>query len=63
MQKKVDAVVSAVELFVTEYGTPIQVRSSSDIHGRFVFIDGKLGYQSDASTGRATLDPRRYITV
>lgn len=49
-QKGVAQLVPAVAMFTKQHGTVIQVRSASTkMHDRFVFIDGKAGYQSGAS--------------
>ena len=39
----------AVELFVKQHGASIEIRSSQNLHDRFVFIDGSECYQSGAS--------------
>ncbi len=46
---KLPMLLSAVDAFVKEHGADIAVRSSDDLHGRYVFIDGQAGYQSSES--------------
>jgi hypothetical protein len=38
-----------VEAFVVQHGSSISVRSSQDMHDRFVIVDGTEAYQSGAS--------------
>ena len=47
--QKMPALVAAAELFSKQSGLNIEVRSSEDIHDRYVFIDGGSCYQSGAS--------------
>ena len=47
--QKMPALVAAVELFGKQHGLNIEVRSSEDMHDRYVFIDGRSCYQSGAS--------------
>jgi hypothetical protein len=47
--KRMPALLPAVELFAKQAGTPIQVRSSTDIHDRYLFIDRAACYLSGAS--------------
>lgn len=48
-RKGVDALLPAVDLARQQYQLSVQVRSSSSLHDRFLFIDGAHGYQSGAS--------------
>ena len=47
--KKIAPLVSAVQVFVAEHKLQVQVRSNSDLHDRFVFVDEARCYQSGAS--------------
>jgi hypothetical protein len=47
--KRIATLLSAVDLFVQQSGTRIEVRSSSDIHERYVFVDRNTCYLSGAS--------------
>jgi hypothetical protein len=42
-------VVTSCELLSTQRNEQIELRESSDLHGRFIFMDGKRGFQSDPS--------------
>jgi hypothetical protein len=47
--KNIPALLSAVNVFAKQSGAAIQVRSSNDIHDRYVFVDKKECYLSGAS--------------
>ena len=47
--KKLPSLLPAVELFVVENELLVQVRSLSDLHDRYVFVDETRCYQSGAS--------------
>jgi hypothetical protein len=47
--KSMATLLPAVDLFTTQSGTPIQVRSSNDIHDRFLIVDRAACYLSGAS--------------
>jgi hypothetical protein len=47
--KRMATLLSAVDLFTTQSGVPIQVRSSTDIHDRYLFVDRTACYISGAS--------------
>lgn len=48
-EKKLSTLLPAVDAFKQQYQTPIQVRSTSGIHDRYLLIDKKYCYQSGAS--------------
>lgn len=48
-QKKLATLLPAVGAFAKQSGTKVAVRSTDQIHDRFVFVDGKECYQSGAS--------------
>jgi hypothetical protein len=48
-RKVVDQLVPAAQAYKTQHGTTIEVRSSADMHDRFVIVDGSACYQSGAS--------------
>lgn len=48
-RKKVEQLVAAVQAYRAQHGTTIEVRSSADMHDRFVIVDGSACYQSGAS--------------
>nr|WP_315468141.1 hypothetical protein [uncultured Undibacterium sp.] len=48
-RKGIPALLPAVELARQQYQVAVQIRSSSSLHDRFLFIDGTYGYQSGAS--------------
>jgi hypothetical protein len=47
--KKMPTLLPAVELFAKQHGRGVAVRSSSELHDRFVFVDGRECYLSGAS--------------
>ena len=47
--KGISTLVPAATLFAEQTGLPIYVRSSSEMHDRFVIVDVTSGYQSGAS--------------
>ena len=46
---KTAALAAAVEAFSQQHGTTVTIRSSDALHGRYVFIDGRGGYQCSES--------------
>lgn len=48
-RKYMESLIPAVETFIKQSGIPISVRSSKDLHDRYLFIDGETCYQSGAS--------------
>jgi len=48
-RNRIEALLPAVDTFASQYGTLIQVRTSPNIHDRFVIIDRSAAYQSGAS--------------
>ena len=46
---KIDALVSAAQLFAQQEGMTVSVRSSPALHDRYLFVDGTSCYQSGAS--------------
>ena len=48
-KKDLPALLSAVDLAAQQYQVQVSVRSSTSIHDRFVFLDGKRGFNSGAS--------------
>ena len=48
-RKGTDKLLPAVDLFVAQTSAHIQVRSSADLHDRFVIVDNHAAYQSGAS--------------
>ena len=48
-KKELPALLSAVDLAAQQYQLQVSVRSSTLIHDRFVFLDGKRGFNSGAS--------------
>lgn len=48
-KEKITTLVPAVQAFIQQTGTPVQVRAAAALHDRFVFIDQKTCYQSGAS--------------
>jgi hypothetical protein len=47
--KKLATLLPAVDAFVAQYGSAIQVREHPDLHDRYVIVDGAQCYQSGAS--------------
>jgi hypothetical protein len=47
--KRFPNVIAAAQLFAAQHNITIEVKRSNAIHDRFVFIDGKRGFQSGAS--------------
>jgi hypothetical protein len=47
--KKMPTLLPAVDLFTKQSGLSVQVRSSNDIHDRYLFVDGAACYLSGAS--------------
>jgi hypothetical protein len=43
------SLLPAVELIRKQFGITIEVRSSPTLHDRFLFVDGRTGFQSGAS--------------
>ena len=48
-KNKVGIVVAAARKFASQHNANIEVRTSNDIHDRYVFVDGQSAYQSGAS--------------
>jgi hypothetical protein len=48
-KKGIAALLPAVELAEKQHGLSIQVRATTDLHDRFLFLDRMYGYQSGAS--------------
>jgi hypothetical protein len=48
-RKMLLSLVTAVKLFVQQYGTRIESRSTPKIHDRYIIVDGTSCYQSGAS--------------
>jgi hypothetical protein len=48
-EKKLGALLPAVDVFAKQSGAKITVRSTQKIHDRYVFVDGKECFQSGAS--------------
>ncbi|TIL31362.1 hypothetical protein [Mesorhizobium sp.] len=48
-RKYINTLVPSVEQYVAQHGLAVEVRSSNDLHDRYVFIDGSSCYQSGAS--------------
>jgi hypothetical protein len=48
-RKGLDQLMPAVQAFSTQSGHVIHVRSSADMHDRFVIVNGRAAYQSGAS--------------
>ena len=48
-RKSIDRLLPAVVAFVGQHKITVSIRASSDMHDRFVFIDGGTIYQSGAS--------------
>jgi hypothetical protein len=48
-REKLKTLLPAVDAFVAQYGSKIEVRSKDGTHDRYVFVDGKECYQSGAS--------------
>jgi hypothetical protein len=48
-QKKPEALVAAVQQWVSQYGGSVKVRSDPNMHDRFVIVDGRDVYLSGAS--------------
>lgn len=46
---KLAKLMPAVKSFVGQHGHIVEVRENPDLHGRYIFVDAKTGYQSDAS--------------
>jgi hypothetical protein len=47
--RKLGALLPALEAFAAQHGTPVSVRSANGLHDRYVFIDRASCYQSGAS--------------
>ena len=47
--KRLDKLVSALQLFTKQQGSSVELRVNDNLHDRYVFIDGQEGYQSGAS--------------
>jgi hypothetical protein len=47
--KRMHTLLPAVDLFTKQSGIPIQVRSSTDLHDRYLFVDRAMCYLSGAS--------------
>jgi hypothetical protein len=47
--KKMQSLLPAVDLIRKQTGQTIEVRSSLSIHDRYLFVDGRIGFQSGAS--------------
>jgi hypothetical protein len=47
--KRMPTLLPAVDAFARQSGVPIQVRSSTDIHDRYLFVDKSICYLSGAS--------------
>jgi hypothetical protein len=47
--KKLNLLLPAVEIFIQQDGALIEVRSTSDLHDRYIFIDKNSCYMSGAS--------------
>jgi len=48
-RKQMPALVSAADAFRKQYGSRLSVRSTPDLHDRFVFVDNAACYHSGAS--------------
>ncbi len=48
-QKNTAALAAAAGLFTSQHAVPIEVRQASDLHDRWVIVDGSAAYQSGAS--------------
>jgi hypothetical protein len=48
-RERLNTLIPAVEAFVGQYGSQIAVRSCSELHDRFVFVDGQSCHLSGAS--------------
>lgn len=48
-RKFISTLVPSVQQYAAQHGLAIEVRSSNDLHDRYVFIDGSSCYQSGAS--------------
>ncbi len=48
-REKLKTLMPAVELFAQQSGTTVNVRSASDFHDRYIFVDSNACYQSGAS--------------
>jgi len=48
-EKKIDSLIPAVELFSTQNGLAVSVRTTMEMHDRYVFVDKRSCFQSGAS--------------